>query len=67
MQLFTMPPSDTSRSKTLKPSVPKSSAMGITSPFTSFSERLELQGQDCNAVSTSNNNRWGIRGNVLAR
>eukprot|EP00969_Alexandrium_andersonii_P112534 4972659-Alexandrium_andersonii.AAC.1 len=67
MQLFTAPLPDTSRSKTLTPPVPKSWAVDITSPFTSFNERLELQGQDCNAISTSENDRWEIRGNFLVR
>eukprot|EP00969_Alexandrium_andersonii_P281118 12428933-Alexandrium_andersonii.AAC.1 len=67
MQLFAMPPSDTSRSMTSTPSVPKSWATDITSPFASFNERLELQGQGCDATSTSKHDRWGIRGNVFAR
>eukprot|EP00969_Alexandrium_andersonii_P294986 13038794-Alexandrium_andersonii.AAC.1 len=62
-----MPPSDTSRCKTPTPSVPKSWATDITSPFSSYDDRLELQGQDCNAIPALKNNRWGIRGNVLVR
>eukprot|EP00969_Alexandrium_andersonii_P119462 5281951-Alexandrium_andersonii.AAC.1 len=66
-----MPPSDTSgsrQSKPVTPSVPKSWATDITSPFTSTSERLELQGQDTiQAISTSKNDRWEFRGNVLVR
>eukprot|EP00969_Alexandrium_andersonii_P212361 9377511-Alexandrium_andersonii.AAC.1 len=68
MALFTMPPSgtpDSRHSRILTPSAPKSWAMDITSPFTSATERLELEGQDCDAVSTSKNDRWEIRGNVL--
>eukprot|EP00969_Alexandrium_andersonii_P276443 12218711-Alexandrium_andersonii.AAC.1 len=64
-----MPPSETSgteHSRTTTPSVPKSWATDITSPFTSANERLELQGQDhLNAISTSKNDRWDIRGNIL--
>eukprot|EP00969_Alexandrium_andersonii_P127004 5613012-Alexandrium_andersonii.AAC.1 len=67
MQLFTMPPSETSRSKILTPSIPKTWATDITSPFTSYDERLELQGQDCNAIFTTKNDRWETRGNVLVR
>eukprot|EP00969_Alexandrium_andersonii_P331136 14636150-Alexandrium_andersonii.AAC.1 len=60
-----MPPAETSgtRSKPLTPSVPKSLAADISSPVTAYSERLGLQGQGCNAISTSENDRWGIRGN----
>eukprot|EP00969_Alexandrium_andersonii_P013711 598178-Alexandrium_andersonii.AAC.1 len=60
-----MPPSETSgsRSKPLTPSAPKSWATDITSPFASYNEQLELQGQDWNAISTSKNDRWESRGN----
>eukprot|EP00969_Alexandrium_andersonii_P214417 9468361-Alexandrium_andersonii.AAC.1 len=41
--------------------------MDITPPFTSFNERLELQGQDCDAISISKNDSWDTRGNALVR
>eukprot|EP00969_Alexandrium_andersonii_P134339 5942996-Alexandrium_andersonii.AAC.1 len=48
-------------------SAPRSSAADINLPVTSRSGRLELPGQGCNAISTSKNDRWEIRGNVLVR
>eukprot|EP00969_Alexandrium_andersonii_P133666 5911378-Alexandrium_andersonii.AAC.1 len=67
MQLFTMPPPETAGdcSKTLAP--PKGRATDISPPFTSHSERLELQRRGLDAISASKNDRWGIRGNVLVR
>eukprot|EP00969_Alexandrium_andersonii_P136193 6025594-Alexandrium_andersonii.AAC.1 len=62
MPLCTMPLSETSRSRnarTLTPSVPKSWATDVSSPFTSLSERVELQGQDCNAISISKKRQMG--------
>eukprot|EP00969_Alexandrium_andersonii_P052769 2318540-Alexandrium_andersonii.AAC.1 len=54
-----MPPWDfnTSRGKAMAPSVPQSWATDASSPFASPTEHLELQGQDCGAISTSKNDR----------
>eukprot|EP00969_Alexandrium_andersonii_P070558 3113945-Alexandrium_andersonii.AAC.1 len=63
------PPSDISgsrHSRPMTPSVPRSWATDVSSPFTSTAERLEVQGQDTlHAIPTSKNDRWEVRGNVL--
>eukprot|EP00969_Alexandrium_andersonii_P146572 6481207-Alexandrium_andersonii.AAC.1 len=57
MQLFAMPPPETSGTR----SKPKSWASDITSPFASRNERLELRGPDDDAVSTSKSDKWDQR------